>query len=66
MFENIYQFRDIGGYVTVDIHVTAYNRFFRSSALFGMTIDDQRQVYDLGVRTIIDVRTAEEIVEQGR
>jgi len=66
MFENIYQFRDIGGYVTVDSHVTAYNRFFRSSALFGMTIDDQRQVYDLGVRTIIDVRTAEEIVEQGR
>jgi len=66
MFENIYQFRDIGGYRTVDGHITAYNRFFRSSALYGMTSDDQRQVYNLGVRTIIDLRTAEELVEQGQ
>ncbi|MFZ9859427.1 MAG: tyrosine-protein phosphatase [Roseiflexaceae bacterium] len=65
MFENIYQFRDIGGYVTVDGHTTVYNRFFRSSALYGMTSDDQRQVYDLGVRTVIDIRTTEEIIEQG-
>lgn len=66
MFEHIYQFRDIGGYRTVDEHTTVYNRFFRSSALFGITSDDQRQVYDLGVRTIIDLRTQQEIGEQGR
>lgn len=66
MFENIYQFRDIGGYATVDKRTTVYNRFFRSSALYGITLDDQRQVYDLGVRTVIDVRTTEEIAEQGR
>jgi protein-tyrosine phosphatase len=66
MFENIYQFRDIGGYATIDGRMTVYNRFFRSSALYGMTTDDQRQVHDLGVRTVIDVRTAEEIEEQGR
>lgn len=66
MFENIYQFRDIGGYATVDGHTTVYNRFFRASALYGMTVDDQRQVHDLGVRTVIDVRTAQEIIEQGR
>jgi protein-tyrosine phosphatase len=65
MFENIYQFRDIGGYATIDGRMTVYNRFFRSSALYGMTKDDQRQMYDLGVRTVIDVRTAEEIIEQG-
>lgn len=65
-FEHIYQFRDIGGYTTVDGHMTVYNRFFRSSALYGMTLEDQRQVYDLGVRTVIDLRTAEEIVAQGR
>lgn len=65
MFENIYQFRDIGGYTTVDGRMIAYNRFFRSSALYGMTSDDQRHVWDLGVRTIIDLRTAEELVEQG-
>lgn len=66
MFENIYQFRDIGGYATVDNRTTVYNRFFRSSALYGITPDDQRQLYDLGIRTVIDIRTAEEIVEQGR
>lgn len=66
MFENIYQFRDIGGYTTVDGHMTVHNRFFRASALYGITLDDQRQVYDLGVRTVIDLRTAEEIIEQGR
>lgn len=65
-FEHIYQFRDIGGYTTVDGHMTVYNRFFRSSALYGITLEDQRQVYDLGVRTVIDLRTAEELVEQGR
>lgn len=65
MFENIYQFRDIGGYNTVDGRMIAYNRFFRSSALYGMSSDDQRQVRDLGVRTIIDLRTDEELVEQG-
>lgn len=65
-FEHIYQFRDIGGYTTVDGHMTVYNRFFRSSALYGITLEDQHQVYDLGVRTVIDLRTAEEIVEQGR
>jgi protein-tyrosine phosphatase len=66
MFENIYQFRDIGGYTTVDGYMTVYNRFFRASALYGITLDNQRQVYDLGVRTVIDLRTAEEIIEQGR
>lgn len=65
-FEHIYQFRDIGGYRTVDGYTTVYNRFFRSSALYGLTSDDQRQVYELGVRTVIDLRTHQELVEQGR
>lgn len=66
MFENIYQFRDIGGYRTVDGRTVAYNRFFRSSALYGLSRDDQQQIYDLGVRTVIDMRTAVEIAQQGR
>lgn len=66
MFENIYQFRDIGGYRTIDGHLIAYNHFFRSSALYGLSVDDQRQIYELGVRTVIDIRTDKELVEQGQ
>lgn len=65
MFENIYQFRDIGGYQTVDNRTIAYNYLFRASALYGLRRDDQRQIYDLGVRTVIDMRTVQEIREQG-
>jgi protein-tyrosine phosphatase len=53
-------FRDIGGYVTVDGHSVRWNRVYRSSDLSHLTSTDAKKVGSLNIASVIDLRTDEE------
>ncbi len=53
--------RDLGGYPTVDGGQTRWRSLLRSDDLAQLTSDGVRALSDFGVRTVIDLRWAEEI-----
>lgn len=55
-FANVYNFRDLGGYRTIDGRETAYGVFFRSDSPHLMTAADRDTVYGFGVRTIVSMQ----------
>jgi protein-tyrosine phosphatase len=60
-------FRDIGGLMTPDGRRLRSGRLFRSASPQELTEGDSRYLRDrLGLRYVIDLRTAREAVEQGR
>jgi protein-tyrosine phosphatase len=59
--------RDIGGLATVDGARVRSGRLFRSASLQAITADGvDTLLRQLGVRTIIDLRSSEEAVDEGR
>ena len=62
----VHNFRDIGGYPTVDGHTTRWGRLFRADGLYRLTSSDLEVVRQLGLRTVIDLRTEEELDLSGR
>jgi protein-tyrosine phosphatase len=65
-FEAIFNFRDVGGYETVAGHRVRSGVVFRSGPLHRLTPGDLHRVSELGVRTVIDLRSTGEIAEWGR
>jgi protein-tyrosine phosphatase len=61
----VHNFRDIGGYPTVDGGTTRWRRLFRADGLYRLTPADVAVVRDLGVRTVIDLRTQAELDDRG-
>lgn len=59
-------FRDLGGYVTGDGRVVRRRHVFRSDALHRLTEADAARVRALGVTTLIDFRTPNELETTGR
>ena len=60
-------FRDLGGLPTVHGTPTTWGRVFRSDTLQELTDDDVKRVlHDVGLHTIIDLRTSREIQNEGR
>jgi len=59
-------FRDLGGFPTTDGRVTRWGTFFRSDALHELTDDDMAVLRGIGLRTVIDLRTAVEVDRTGR
>lgn len=60
-------FRDLGGLPTTDGRTTVWRRAYRSDTLQELTDDDvKRLVGDIGLTTIIDLRTTREIEAEGR
>ncbi|GAB3103909.1 tyrosine-protein phosphatase [Aestuariicella hydrocarbonica] len=53
-------FRDLGGYHTVDGHQVRYGLLYRSGQLSGLTDTDQQRITELGLRSVCDFRTATE------
>lgn len=53
--------RDIGGYHTKSNDELLYGKIIRSSALTNITNEQIKRLLDLNIRTIIDLRTSEEI-----
>ncbi len=62
----VHNFRDMGGYPTADGRSTRWRTLFRADGLYRLTGDDLEVVRELGLRTVIDLRTPEELELRGR
>ena len=64
--EGAFNFRDLGGLPTVDGATTRAGLMFRSDALHHLLPADVDHLTELGMRTIIDLRSAVELERTGR
>ena len=64
--EGCFNFRDLGGYRTADGRTIRWQRLFRADGLHRLTDADLNQLADLGLATVIDLRTGQELEEVGR
>jgi protein-tyrosine phosphatase len=65
-FDTCFNFRDIGGYETADGRHVRWGAVFRSDTLHRLTTADLERALALGVRTVIDLRSTDEVTEWGR
>ena len=61
----VHNFRDMGGYPARDGQVTRWRQLYRADGLYRLTDRDVDTVRALGLRTVIDLRTNEELAERG-
>jgi protein-tyrosine phosphatase len=64
--DGTHNFRDVGGVPTTDGGTLRTGMLFRSAALDSLTPTGRQAMLDFGVRTVIDLRSAEEIDAVGR
>jgi protein tyrosine/serine phosphatase len=64
-FDGCYNFRDLGGYETIDGRSVRTGRLFRADGPHALTDRDEATLRNLGLRTIIDLRTTSEASERG-
>nr|WP_205863440.1 tyrosine-protein phosphatase [Planosporangium thailandense] len=62
----MHNFRDVGGYPTLDGRTVRWGRLYRSDSLGKLRGDDWERFRALGVRTVIDLRYPWEIEAKGR
>ncbi|MEU8529803.1 tyrosine-protein phosphatase [Streptomyces sp. NPDC048629] len=65
-FENLHNFRDLGGYPTADGRTVRWGRLYRSDSLGKLVGEDWDRFLELDVRTVIDLRYPWEIEAKGR
>lgn len=65
-FEAVFNFRDLGGYPTADGRTTRWRRLFRADGLNRLRDHEGEQVQALGIKTVIDLRTPDEVALHGR
>ena len=61
-FDVVFNFRDLGGYVTADGATVKWRTVFRADGVHRLSVDD---LAPLDIRTVLDLRTPEEL-ERGR
>jgi protein-tyrosine phosphatase len=59
-------FRDLGGYVTRDGRSLRWRHLFRADGLNRLSETDRGVLVDLGIATVIDLRTVDEAATRGR
>jgi protein-tyrosine phosphatase len=64
--EGCFNFRDLGGYRTRDGRSVKWQRLFRADGLHRLSDADLAQLAELGLATVIDLRTDQELEEVGR
>jgi protein-tyrosine phosphatase len=62
----VHNFRDLGGYPTADGRTTRWRTLYRADGLYRLSGDDLEAVRDLGLKTVIDLRTFTELDKRGR
>lgn len=60
-FEGAFNFRDLGGYPTVDGRTVRWKRLYRADAVHRLPDTELDVLAERGVRTIVDLRTASEL-----
>ncbi len=65
-FEGCFNFRDVGGYPTVDGRTVRWGKYFRGGRQDRMTDADLRRLKRLDIGTQIDLRGPDEISDQGQ
>jgi protein-tyrosine phosphatase len=58
-------FRDLGGYRTVDGRRVRWRQLFRADGLSSLSDDDRSLLTGLGLATVIDLRTQDEVEQRG-
>jgi protein-tyrosine phosphatase len=61
----VHNFRDLGGYPTNDGRSTRWRTLFRADGLYRLTGADLDVVRELGLRTVVDLRSFAELDERG-
>ncbi len=61
--EGVWNFRDLGGYVTGDGRRLRWRRLFRADGLDRLTEGDLHRVGALRLRTVVDLRTGDEVAK---
>lgn len=64
--ETCFNFRDVGGYATVDGRRVRWGSVYRSDSLHRLTDADLEAARALGLRTVIDLRSTAELDKHGR
>jgi protein-tyrosine phosphatase len=64
--EGCVNFRDLGGYRTRDGHQIGWRRLFRADGLNRLSDSDRSLLTELGLATVIDLRTVDEAEQRGR
>jgi len=59
--EGAVNFRDLGGYETLDGHRTRWRVLFRADGLGELTEGDLAMMAELGIRTVVDLRSTYEV-----
>ena len=62
---NVFNFRDLGGYPIANGGTTKWGRIFRADGLHRLAGDDLDLIDGIGIRTVIDLRTSNEISDRG-
>jgi hypothetical protein len=60
MLEGVFNFRDLGGYKTVDGRCIQWGKLYRSGTLSDLTPRDWQRFEQIGVKLICDLRTYRE------
>jgi protein tyrosine/serine phosphatase len=66
VFDNVFNFRDLGGYRAVDGRTVRWGKLFRADDLCRLDDADLARFGELGVRTVVDLRRPAEIARSGR
>jgi protein-tyrosine phosphatase len=64
--EGVFNFRDLGGYRTLDGRSLRWRTLFRADGLGRLTADDLDTLRPIALRSVVDLRTSREIDERGR
>ncbi|RUS45320.1 tyrosine-protein phosphatase [Cohnella sp. AR92] len=61
--EGAFNVRDLGGYEAGNGKTTQWGRVYRADGLHRLTAEDQRELLDRGIRTVVDLRHEHELAE---
>lgn len=62
----VHNFRDLGGYELGDGRTIGWGRLFRADGLYRLAGDDLDVMDGIGIRTVIDLRSSQEVADHGR